>query len=82
MPATFGLVAASVEAHRWARDGFRRCERATAEIRVLDDERKERMQLRAALWQVNDILIRRLRTLSTFRSHVQKLFQVSRSISR
>jgi hypothetical protein len=65
MPATFGFAAASVEAHRCAGEGFRRCERATAEIRTLDDERNERMQLRAALWQVNDMLLRRLCRLLT-----------------
>lgn len=55
MPATFGFVAASVEAHRaWL--GFRCCERLIAEIRTVDDERKERMQLLAAFWQVNDML--------------------------
>jgi hypothetical protein len=57
MPATFGFVAASVEAHRRAREGFCRCERATAEIRRLGDERKERMQLRAAFWQVKDMML-------------------------
>jgi hypothetical protein len=59
MPATFGFVAASVEAHRRAGEAFRRCERVTAEIRTLDDERKERMQLRATFWQVNDMFFRR-----------------------
>jgi hypothetical protein len=56
MPVTFGFVAASVEAHRRAGVGFRCCERLIAEIRTVDDERKERMQLLAAFWQVNDIL--------------------------
>jgi hypothetical protein len=69
MPATFGFVDASVEAHRRVGDGFRRCERASAEIRTLDDERKERMQLRAAFWQVNDMLLRRLcRLLTSYRA--------------
>lgn len=64
MPATFGLIAASVEAHRRAGEGFRWCERQTAEIRALDEGRKERMQLRAAFWQVIDIMFSRLRRLS------------------
>lgn len=66
MPATFGLVAASVEAHRRAGGAFRRCEITAVEIRTLDDDRNERMQLRAAFWQVNDMLFRRLCRLSTF----------------
>jgi len=70
MPATFGFVAASVEAHRGAGDDFCRCEKATAEIRTLDDERNERMQLRAAFWQVSDMLFRRLCNLSTSYAHM------------
>ncbi len=65
MPAIFGLAAESVEAHRRAGEGFRRCGRETAEIRALHDERKERMQHRAAFWQVNDILLCRLCRFST-----------------
>jgi hypothetical protein len=56
MPATFGFAAASVDAHRRGGEAFCRCDRATVEIRRVDDERKERMQLRAAFWQVNDMI--------------------------
>jgi hypothetical protein len=51
MPATFGFEAVSVDAHRRAGEGFLDCEIANDDTRTfeVEDERKERMQPRAAL---------------------------------
>jgi hypothetical protein len=61
MPEILGLVAsASVDAHRLlaGEEGFLRCARQVVESRREDEEeRKERMQLRAADWQDNDIVV-------------------------
>jgi hypothetical protein len=57
MPDTFGFVAASVEAHRLAGEGFLRCASDAVEIRRLVDERRVRAQLRAADWQDNDMAV-------------------------
>lgn len=57
MPDTLGFVAASVEAHRRAGEGFLRWASAAVGIRRLVEERRERAQLRAAVWQDNDMVV-------------------------
>lgn len=49
-------MAASVEFHRRAGEGFLLCAREAAEIRRPEEERRERTQLRAADWQDNDMV--------------------------
>jgi hypothetical protein len=46
-----------VEDHRFVDEGFRRCAREAAEIRRVDEERRERTQLRAADWQDIDMVV-------------------------
>jgi hypothetical protein len=58
MPDTFGFEDASVEAHRLEGEGFRRCTRQAVDARMEEEDRRERMQLRAADWQDSDMVTR------------------------
>jgi len=57
IPETFELVAPSVEAHRFTSNGFLLCAREAVAIRRGQDEGRERTQLRAAVWQANDMMV-------------------------